>query len=109
MKAQSLELVEEQLNLKTCCECDTVYFCKFLLYSYGNKRIFSTLVRMIYIMVPDLIDGHNMVKVTFRRVFIFNLKAHCYCFIVLIFPLNFCKSRLMLVFQIKWNIHSLYL
>lgn len=36
----SLELVVEQLNLKTCCECDNLYFCKFLLYSFGNKRFY---------------------------------------------------------------------
>lgn len=60
----SLELVEEQLNLKKCCECEAVYFCKFLLYPCGNKRfchlindfilLFSPFYRIIYEMVPKL-------------------------------------------------------
>lgn len=56
-----LELVVEQLNLKTCFECDNL-FCKYLLYLCGNKRFchlmndfilfFSPFYRIIYGMVP---------------------------------------------------------
>lgn len=42
-----LELVVEQLNLKTCFECDNLFFCKYLLYLCGNKR-FCHLMNDLY-------------------------------------------------------------